>query len=73
MSWLFEVWTAYAHRAASYQTRVLLTGVYLLIVGAARLFAGSKLMDLVPPPTTKSTWLQRPNLEKTLTSLRRQF
>ena len=71
--WLLEVWTAYAHRAASYQTRVLLTLVYLVVLGPARVFAGSKLLDLEPPPTRKSTWLQRADQEKTLTSLRRQF
>lgn len=71
--WLVEVWTAYAHRAATYQTRALLTLVYLFILGPARVFAGGKLMDLEPPPTTRSTWLQRPDQEKTLTALRRQF
>lgn len=71
--WILEVWTAYAHRAASYQTRVLLTLVYLVVLGPARVFAGSNLLDLEPPPTPKSTWLQRADREKTLTALRRQF
>ena len=71
--WVLHVWSAYAHRAATYQTRILLTLVYLLLLGPARLFAGARLMDLSAPPTTKSTWLQRPHLEKTLTALRRQF
>lgn len=73
LGWVLEVWKAYAHRAASYQTRVLLTAVYLLILGPARLFGGGKLMDLAPPSISKSTWLQRPNQVKTLTALRRQF
>lgn len=71
--WVFEVWTAYAHRAAAYQTRILLTLVYLLLLGPARVFAGSKLMDLAAPPTRRSTWLERPHQEKTLAALRRQF
>jgi hypothetical protein len=72
--WLLEVWKAYAHRAASYQTRVLLTLVYLIVLGpaafAARLF-GVQLMDL--SPTGGTTWLTRPTTDKSLAALRRQF
>jgi hypothetical protein len=73
VSWLFEVWKAYAHRAATYQTRVLLTLVYVIILGPAalvgRLF-GTRLLDLAP---SGSTWLERPAAEKSLLALRRQF
>jgi hypothetical protein len=75
-SWVFEAWTAYAHRAASYQTRVLLTIVYLIVLGPAALIArafGAHLLDL--DAGDQSTWLVRTNTanEKTLTAVRRQF
>ena len=74
LSWVFEVWKAYAHRAATYQTEVLLTLVYLVILGPfallGRLF-GAKLMDL--SHEGGSTWLTRPAPDKSVESLRRQF
>jgi hypothetical protein len=74
MAWLVAVWKAYAHRAAIYQTRVLLTIVYLVVLGpaafVARLF-GAHLMDL--SATGGSTWLERPPADKSLAALRRQF
>jgi hypothetical protein len=74
LSWVLEVWKAYAHRSASYQTGVLLTLVYFVILGPfatlGRVF-GAKLMDL--SPHGGSTWLERPNDDKTLIGLRRQF
>ena len=76
LSWLFEAWNAYAHRAAGYQTRVLLTLVYLLLLGPAAFIArlfGAHLLDLTEGQ--KSTWLVRAKAadEKTLGALRRQF
>jgi hypothetical protein len=74
LRWVVEVWKAYAHRAATYQTRILLTLVYAVILGPCaimgRLF-GSRLMDLSSGP--KSTWLPRPAADKSLAALRRQF
>ena len=74
LSWVIEVWKAYAHRAATYQTRVLLTLVYFVILGPfaliGRLF-GAKLMDL--SHTGGSTWIARPDSDKSLSALRRQF
>ena len=59
---------------AAYQTRILLTLVYAVILGPGailgRLF-GSRLLDLSSGP--KSTWLARPSADKTLAGLRRQF
>lgn len=72
--WVVEVWKAYAHRAGSYQTRVLLTLVYLIVLGPAALLArafGARLMDL--SPRGGSTWLERPAAETSLAALRRQF
>ncbi len=74
LSWVVEVWKAYAHRAATYQSHVLLTIVYLVILGPfaliGRLF-GAKLMDL--SYRGGSTWVMRPPSEKNLAALRRQF
>jgi hypothetical protein len=77
LSWLFEAWKAYAHRAGSYQTRLLLTLVYLVVLGPAALLAkalGGQLMDLDGTPG-KSTWRIRAAgaNEATLNALRRQF
>jgi len=73
LRWVGEVWTAYAHRAATYQTRVLLTFAYVVVLGPAtfigRLF-GARLLDL---SGSASTWIERPAPDKTLTGLRRQF
>jgi hypothetical protein len=72
--WIVEVWTAYAHRAATYQTRVLLTLVYAVVLGPAALLGrlfGARLLDL--NGSTSSTWLVRPEADKTLDALRRQF
>jgi hypothetical protein len=74
LGWIFEVWKGYAHRAATYQTRVLLNLVYFVILGPfaglGRLF-GAKLMDVSPNAGT--TWLERARSENTLPALRRQF
>jgi hypothetical protein len=74
LRWIVEVWTAYAHRAAGYQTQVLLTLVYALVLGPAafigRLF-GARLLDLTGGRS--STWIERPSTEKSLAALRRQF
>jgi hypothetical protein len=76
LGWIAEVWQAYAHRAATYQTRVLLTLVYALILGPVALLGrlfGARLLDLAPSPASRSTWLVRPRAEATLDALRRQF
>jgi hypothetical protein len=73
LSWIVVVWTAYAHRAASYQTRVLLTLVYVVILGPAALLGrlfGARLLDL---NGASSTWVARPAPDKSLDALRRQF
>jgi hypothetical protein len=72
--WIVEVWTAYAHRAATYQTRVLLTLVYAVVLGPAALLGrlfGARLLDL--SSGTSSTWLVRASADKSLDALRRQF
>jgi hypothetical protein len=72
---LWRAWTAYAHRAGSYQTRALLTLVYLLVLGPfARLgrLTGARLLDVQAGPGA-SSWQARGAPEKTLHALRRQF
>jgi hypothetical protein len=74
MRWLLDAWTAYAHRAASYQSHLLLSLVYLFVLGPAALIGrafGSRLMDTDFRP--HSTWVHRPAQEKSLAALRRQF
>ena len=76
LRWLLEAWKAYAHRAATYQTQVLLTGVYALVLGPAALVGrafGARMLDF--GSNKSSTWVVRPNTreEKTLGALRRQF
>lgn len=75
LAWAWEVWKAYAHRAGSYQTRVLLTVVYAVVLGPVAFIGrltGSPLMDL-SPSASETAWLVRGTPEKTLADLRRQF
>jgi hypothetical protein len=71
----WEAWKAYAHRAGGYQSRVLLTVVYWVVLGpgalVARLFS-ARLLDLNPTPG-ESSWLVREPGGATLDALRRQF
>jgi hypothetical protein len=72
--WLLEAWKAYVHRAATYQTRVLLTFVYAIILGPAAIVArlfGAQLLDVRSGST--STLLVRPRQDTSLDGLRRQF
>ena len=76
LRFLLEVWKAYAHRAASYQTRALLSLAYLLLLGPAALLGrlfGARLIDL--DSGSKSTWSARTSdgESKTLAALQRQF
>ena len=70
---LWEAWKAYAQRATGYQSRALLTIVYLLVLGPgagmARL-AGNRLLDVDPASTS---WIARGPQDKTLQGLRHQF
>jgi hypothetical protein len=70
---LWEAWKAYAHRAGSYQTRVLLAIVYLVVLGPAAFVAravGTRLLDVRPGG---STWLARGQQDRSLEAMRRQF
>jgi hypothetical protein len=71
---LWTAWKAYAHRAAGYQSKVLLTLVYFLILGpgalGGRLF-GTRLLDLDSGPA--SSWVVRAQADRNLDALRRQF
>ena len=70
---LWEAWKAYAQRATGYQSRALLTLVYLLVLGPAAgmaRLAGNRLLDVDPASTS---WIARAPQDKTLQGLRRQF
>jgi hypothetical protein len=70
---LWQAWKAYAHRATSYQTRALLSVVYLLMLGPAAMLArlfGSRLLDL---DRGSSSWIARGPQDTTLQGQRRQF
>ena len=70
---LWQAWKAYAHRAASYQTRALLTLVYGLVLGPAAVIArlfGTRLLDV---DRGSSSWIARGSQDNTLAGLRRQF
>jgi len=72
---LWQAWKAYAQRAGGYQTRVVLTVVYLVVLGPGvllgRLFS-ARLLDLSATPG-ESSWLAREPSDATLEALRRQF
>ena len=70
---LWQAWKAYAHRAASYQTHVLLTVVYVLVLGPGAVLGrlvGAPLLDL---DDRSSSWTVRGPQDTTLDGLRRQF
>lgn len=70
---LWQAWKAYAHRAASYQTRVVLTVVYVLVLGPGAVLGrlvGAPLLDL---DRRSSSWTVRGPQDTTLDDLRRQF
>jgi hypothetical protein len=72
---MWEAWKAYSHRAGAYQTQVLLSGVYFLVLGPSALLAralGSHLLDLDRRPRS-SFWIERRPADKTLAALERQF
>jgi hypothetical protein len=72
---LWDAWKAYAHRAGSYQTRVLLSIVYLVVLGPAALVTralGTRLLDLRNEPGL-STWIARGAQERSLEAMRRQW
>jgi hypothetical protein len=72
---LWDGWTAYAKRAGGYQSQVLLTLVYYLVLGPSALasrLSGNRLLDLDSRPRT-SYWIERKSEASTLSALERQF
>ena len=70
---LWQAWKAYAHRATSYQSRALLTLVYVLVLGPGAVLArllGTRLLDV---DRASSSWIARGRQDNTLPGLRRQF
>ena len=64
---LWDAWKAYAHRAAGYQTRVLLVVVYWVVLGPGaligRLFS-SRLLDLNPGLGKARGWRVDPTSQR---------
>ena len=72
---LWDAWKTYNHRAGGYHANLLLSGVYLLVVGPIALvarLAGTRLLDLDPRPRS-SYWIERKPAENTLAAMDRQF
>lgn len=71
---IWRGWRAYNDLAASYQRTMLLSVIYLIVLGpsgvVARL-AGQQLMR--SSRSGPSTWTPRPKADTTLSALRRQF
>jgi hypothetical protein len=75
ISTLWTAWKAYSHRAATYQGELLLSAVYLLVLGPSGLIArlfGKQLLDLSTTPRA-SYWIPRKSAENSLAALQRQF
>jgi hypothetical protein len=71
----WDAWKAYAHRAGSYQSRVLLIVAYFGVFGPSALLAravGAELLDLSNKPR-ESYWRERDRAPNTLEALERQF
>ena len=72
---LWDAWRAYAHRAASYQSRAMLNATYFLVFGPGASVArglGARLLDLDRRPR-ESYWIARRPVSATLEGLERQF
>jgi hypothetical protein len=74
-SLLWNGWKAYSRRAARYQSTLLLSLVYYLVLGPTSVvvrLVGVRLLDLDSSPRP-SYWRARPLAPTTLDALRRQY
>ena len=72
---LWKAWKAYGHRIARYQTELLLSLVYFLVLGPSGWIArasGKRLIDLTVTPRT-TYWIARQPADKTLPGMQRQY
>jgi hypothetical protein len=72
---LWNGWKNYSKRAATYQSQILLSVIYFLVLGPAALIAqwtGSKLLDL-QRGSRSSFWIERKPVENTIDAMKRQF
>lgn len=71
----YRWWMKFAHRLAVINTTILLTVVYLILLGVfslfARLFGKDLLKHRIPP--AGSFWLPKEKVDPTMESSRRQF
>lgn len=72
---LWTAWKAYSKRGGGYQSQVLLSLVYFLVLGpsalVSRLF-GNRLLDL-GAKKRPTYWIERPPADTSLSALERQF
>src|SRR5438105_3291261 len=72
---LWTAWKAYGHRIATYQTELLLSVVYFVVLGPSGWFArlsGKQLLDLTCTPRA-SYWIQRKPADNTVLGMQRQY
>jgi hypothetical protein len=72
---MWDAWKAYSHRAGGYQAQVLLSTVYLVVLGPSAIAAritGSRLLD-VDARVRPTYWVERKPADKTVAALERQF
>src|SRR5579871_408951 len=68
---LWKAWKEYGHRIATYQTELLLSLVYFLVLGPSGWIAGllgKQLIDLSATPRA-TYWIARQPADKTLPSM----
>ena len=72
---MWDAWKSYSLRAGGYQTEVLLSLVFFLILGpsmALQQTFGKKLLDL-DPKHRPSYWIKRAPVDKSMAWMERQF
>ena len=72
---LWAFWKAYTHRASAYQSAILLSLIYYLVLGPSAILAqltGKQLLPQVGRPAT-SFWMPRLAADKSIASLQRPF
>src|SRR5437879_198620 len=73
---LWNAWREYGHRIATYQTELLLSLVYFLVLGPSGWFAGlsgKRLIGLGIVPKASSYWIRRKAPDTSMLGMQRQF
>ena len=69
----WEGWKAFARIIGNFNSRLILTLFYFLVVGIVSLLVGRWQNTLKKHPPSQSNWLPVQKKEETLADLRRQF